>query len=116
MAKLPSPSSLLHGKQRRRPRGAGGGQSGRSGLRGWPWTGEKGRGGVRGTDPRPHLELGWRAEVARRERAAAVGEWLRRRRCGSRGEARVGGEVVWMVVELGGPFIAELRRWSGVGG
>ena len=66
--------------------------------------------GVRGTDPRPHLELGWRVEVARRERAAAVGEWLRRRRCGSRGVATVGGEVVWMVVELGGPFIAELRR------
>ena len=30
--------------------------------------------GVRGTDPRPHLELGWRAEAVRRERAAVVGE------------------------------------------
>ena len=55
LAKLPSPSSLLHGKQRRRPRGVGGGQSGRSGLRGWPWTGEKGRGGYGG--PIPGLTL-----------------------------------------------------------
>ena len=51
---------------------------------------EKGEGGVRGTDPRPHLELGWRVEAALRERAAAVGEWLRRRRCGLGGGARAG--------------------------
>ena len=30
--------------------------------------------GLWGTDPLPHLELGWRAEAARRERAAVVGE------------------------------------------
>ena len=30
--------------------------------------------GLWGIDPLPHLELGWRAEAARRERAAAVGE------------------------------------------
>ena len=29
--------------------------------------------GLWGTDPLPHHELGWRAEAARRERAAAVG-------------------------------------------
>ena len=29
--------------------------------------------GLWGTDPLPHLELGWRAEAARRERAAVVG-------------------------------------------
>ena len=52
--------------------------------------------------------------MARRGGATGAGgggqEWLWRRCCGSRGEARVGGEVVWMVVELGGPFIAELTR------
>ena len=30
--------------------------------------------GVRGTDPRPHLELGWRAEAGRGEQAAACGD------------------------------------------
>jgi hypothetical protein len=30
--------------------------------------------GLWGTDPLPHLELGWRAEAARQERAAVVGE------------------------------------------
>ena len=39
-------------------------------------AGERGRRerGLWGTDPLPHLELGWRAEAARRERAAAGGE------------------------------------------
>ena len=39
-----------------------------------PGTGEGGKGGSWGTDPLPHLELGWRAEAARRERAAVVGD------------------------------------------
>ena len=39
-------------------------------------AGDRGRRerGSWGTDPLPHLELGWRAEAARRERVAAVGE------------------------------------------
>ena len=47
-----------------------------------------------------------RAMVACSSGATGAGgggrEWLRRRRCGPRGEARVGGEVAWMAVELGG--------------
>ena len=48
-------------EQRRRPRGVGGGQSGRSGLGGAGDRGKRER-GLWGTDPLPHLELGWHAE------------------------------------------------------
>ena len=46
MAKLPSPSSFLHGKQGRRPQGAGGGRFGRPGPRRRPEVRGK---GARGT-------------------------------------------------------------------
>ena len=78
----------------------------------WAWAaagneGERGR-EVLWWGSRPHLGLGWCAEAGRREPAAAA---LQVRR--GLGPA---GEVVGMAGELGAPFIAELRRWSGVGG
>ena len=64
---------------------------------------------------RPHLGLGWRAEAGRCEPAAAGGNG-----CGGGAtglDRRLGpaGEVMGMAVELGGPFIAGLRQWSGAG-
>ena len=57
MAKLPSPSSLLHGKQRRRPRGVGGGQSGHSGPPRQPEV--RGKGAGMCASAIPGLTLGW---------------------------------------------------------
>ena len=97
LAKLPSPSSFLHGKQGRRPRGAGGGRFGRPGPRRRPGVREKGARGTWGSIPR--LTSGWggaqrRGDGSGRRRlwwrvaaALALGRsgWRRRAGFGTRG-------------------------------
>ena len=80
-------------------------------------AGERGRRERRlwGTNPLPHLELGWRAEAARRERAAAVGEV-----CGggvrdARGGTGGGGRRCGAQEPRQAPFIAGEWRWDGAG-
>ena len=68
-----SPSS--HRKTGEGRRLTGGGQSGRSGLRGWPWTGGKGRGGY--GEPIPGLTSSYggaqrRGDGSRRRRAGVA--------------------------------------------
>ena len=122
-------------EQRWRPRGVGGGQSGRSGLGGGRGPGKEGegvvgnrspasprarvarRGGLWGTDPLPRLELGWRAEAARRERAAAVGGscggGAREAREGAGGGGRSCEAMATSRTSLYSRGMAVARRWRG---
>ena len=83
----------------------------------WPMA-SAGRGGERERrrrrfDPWPHLGPGWSEAAGRRERAAtALGGGGGGAAAGERRRAGFG-EVGVVVVELGGLFIAEGRRWSG---
>ena len=69
--------------------------------------------GVRGIDPRPHLQLGWRVGAGRREQAAAG--WSS---CGggAAGPGKEMGAAVGIGCEARGPFIADVGRlgrvWS----
>ena len=73
MAKLPSPSSFLHGKQGNGGTASAAADSGGLGLEGGRDVGGK-EAGVRGSDPRPHLERRWRVAAGRHEPAAAGGD------------------------------------------
>ena len=73
--------------------------------------------GLWGTDPLPHLELGWRAEVARWKQAAAVGEscggGAREAREGAGGGGRSCEAMATPRTSLYSRGMAVARRWRG---
>jgi hypothetical protein len=114
LAKSPSSSSSLHGKQGSGGTASAAADSGGLGLGGGRDAGEK-RQGVQGSDPRPHLERRWRVAAWPR-RPAAVGGGVRGG--GAAAEERglgVAAEFVGVEERHWGSFYRRARRWSGAG-